>query len=134
MRKPQLRGHIGCMMSVPAGCAILATQCVNSNGVLSEVHMFRLLKLVFWGGVIYLFYQFFTRTAEFARQRRAEAGEPEAVEQGSEGGSRQLRRALNEDAGRAPLTGPGRGETVTTEDASGESVPHIVGRGVTHEG
>ena len=44
-----------------------------------------------------------------------------------------LDRALNDDTGRMMnMTGAGRGTRVMTEDASGTSVPHVVGRGVTH--
>jgi hypothetical protein len=48
------------------------------------------------------------------------------------GRSSDLQRALNDDTGRMMnMTGTGRGTRVTTEDASGTSVPHVVGRGVT---
>ena len=47
-------------------------------------------------------------------------------------GARVLKRALNEDQGRyGALTGGGEGETVTSDESSGTSVPHRVGRGVT---
>jgi hypothetical protein len=41
-----------------------------------------------------------------------------------------LHRALNQDQGRMNVTGPGRGRLEQTEDFTGASSPHRVGRGV----
>ena len=89
--------------------------------------MFKLIKLALYGLIGYALY-------EFLRGLR----EGESVLQGGgmerrQGGGRELDSALEGEGtpGRAQnMTGPGRGQTVTTEEASGESVPHVVGRGV----
>ena len=44
--------------------------------------------------------------------------------------SRALDSAQDRDPMRTNMTGPGRGERIVTEDGTGESVPHSVGRGV----
>ena len=49
-----------------------------------------------------------------------------------QGGSRELNRALDTGTSRMNMTGPARGERVVSEEPSGESVPHTVGRGVIH--
>lgn len=41
-----------------------------------------------------------------------------------------LHSALNRDAGRMSMTGPGRGQRLASEDDSGASASHVVGRGV----
>lgn len=80
--------------------------------------MFKLMKLAFYGLVawsMYQMYQGITEGRTAVRSRRKE-----------------LSRALNQEEGRmAILSGPGRGTTESTEEASGASAPHIVGRGVT---
>ena len=84
--------------------------------------MFKLLKLMVVGLISYAAYEFIRGLLE-----------------GGDGGSGrghggpfspQLGRALDTDAGRTNMTGPARGERVQTEDFTGESVPHFVGRGV----
>ena len=84
--------------------------------------MFGLLKLLAYGLLGYAIYEFF----------RGMSGNAEAATGG--GGRMQLggssSRNIREEAGRANLTGPGRGMDVTTQDDSGESVRRTVGRGV----
>ena len=84
----------------------------------------RLIKLLAYALIGYVFYEMY--------QGMKMAGGRGAHTSGGEGriGSRDLRRALNEDTGRMNVTGPARGTTVATEEASGASMPHVVGRGV----
>lgn len=83
--------------------------------------MFRLIKLAFYGLVGYALYQLFLGIRD------------QAMSQQQAGSSRSdLQEALDKDQGRMMnVTGPGRGTTVSTEESSGTSTPHIVGRGVT---
>lgn len=81
--------------------------------------MFRLIKLsmyVLFGWMLYELYQ----------------GMSQGVSQGSGGGgpSRELNRALNRGSGRMNMTGGGRGESLSSHESDGTSVPHTVGRGV----
>jgi hypothetical protein len=80
----------------------------------------RLLKMMVYAAVGYALYEFIKGMTE----------------NGGEGwneGEYDLDRALNEDTGRSMnMTGPGRGTSVSTEDAAGTSVPHTVGRGVVN--
>jgi hypothetical protein len=84
----------------------------------------RLIKLLAYMLIGYVFYEMY--------QGMKTAGNRGGASMGGGGriGSRALRRALNEDSGRMNVTGPGRGTSVATEDTSGASMPHIVGRGV----
>jgi hypothetical protein len=87
--------------------------------------MFRLLKLAFYfaiGYCIYELYQGFTQGT---------GGGQRAF--GGQGSSRSdLNRALNSDEGRPyNLSGPGVGQQVDVEDASGGRSNRVVGRGVT---
>ena len=86
--------------------------------------MFRLMKLAIYALLGYAIY-------EFLRGLIEGEGATEPVRSG--GGSRQRGRAQDESRGRPGMTGPARGERVRTEEASGESVPHVVGRGVVHK-
>jgi hypothetical protein len=88
--------------------------------------MFRLLKYVLAGLIGYAAYEFIRGLTSDGDggQDRGGIGLPQGP------GSRALNRALNRDTGRSNLTGAGRGERVVTADATGESVPHIIGRGV----
>ena len=86
--------------------------------------MFRLLKLAIYALLGYAIYEFLRGLTE---------GEGTAEPARSGGGSRQRGHALDERTGRPGMTGPARGERVRTEEASGESVPHVVGRGVVHK-
>lgn len=84
--------------------------------------MFKLIKLAFYGLIGYALYEFMRGLMQ--GERALQAGR-------EQGGGRDLDRAL--DDAPAPvqnMTGPARGQTVTTEDSSGESVRHKVGRGV----
>ena len=81
----------------------------------------RLLKLMAYALLGYVLYEFF-RGLTSAEQ--AEAGI------GGQGGSREMKRGVESDAGRMNMTGPARGAQVQTEEPGGTSVPHTVGRGV----
>jgi hypothetical protein len=85
--------------------------------------MFRLVKLAIYGLLGYAIYEF-VRGISSEHGGNAEGNTPEW------GGSRPLKKALNRDTGRSNITGGGRGERVVTVDGQGESVPHMVGRGV----
>lgn len=91
--------------------------------------MFRLMKLAIYGLLGYAIY-------EFVRGMTQSPGVAQATGMGGPqrqtGGSRELNRALNEDPSRSNMTGPARGERVMSQEPSGESVPHVVGRGVVH--
>jgi hypothetical protein len=83
--------------------------------------MYRLMKLAMYALIGYALYELF-----------------QGISQGGRGGGAQWRpgsqldRALNEDQGRyGALTGGGEGETTTSDEPAGTSVPHRVGRGVT---
>ena len=82
--------------------------------------MFRLIKLALYGLIGYAIYEFVRGMTEEQGQG---GGQPT-------GGSRELNRALERDAGRTNVSGAGQGHRVTTEDSSGQSAPHTVGRGV----
>lgn len=88
--------------------------------------MFRLIKLAIYGLLGYAIY-------EFVRGMMQGQDIAQAMGMGGQqgrGGSRELNRALSEDPGRSNMTGPARGERVMSQEPSGESVPHMVGRGV----
>jgi hypothetical protein len=86
--------------------------------------MFRLIKLAIYGLLGYAIY-------EFARGLMAcDAGNERG--NGGKQGSKALNRALDRGENRVNMTGPGRGEREETEEPTGESVPHVVGRGVVH--
>jgi len=102
----------------------------------------RLIKLLAYcllGYVLYEMYQGLKEGAEGGQVGQGERqgggmqrGRGQRMQMGGGGGSGDLNRALNEDTGRMMnMTGAGRGTTVSTEDNSGASVPHVVGRGVT---
>ena len=78
--------------------------------------MFKLMKLAIYGLAGYAAYQIYQGISE-ARSRISD---------------REMQRDLNRsDEGRmGTLTGAGRGSTEQTEEPSGMSTPHIVGRGV----
>jgi hypothetical protein len=84
----------------------------------------RLLKLLAYATVGYAIYQF--------AKGMSDTGESfGGLSRGNGGFGSDLDRALNEDTGRSMnMTGPGRGTSVSTEDTSGTSVSHLVGRGV----
>lgn len=80
--------------------------------------MFGLLKLAFYGLLGWVLYELYQGMQQGSTQR-------------SGGGSRSLRRALNEDQGRMAMSGEGRGTSVSTGEPNGMSMRHTVGRGVT---
>jgi hypothetical protein len=84
--------------------------------------MFKLLKLILVGLISYTAYDFIRGLMD--------DGDDGSDRRQSGPSSPQLGRALEIDAGRTNMTGPARGERVQTEDFTGESVPHFVGRGV----
>ena len=79
--------------------------------------MFGLLKLLAYGLLGYALYEFFR-------------GMSDNADGGGGGGERQMGRNFRDQASRANMTGPGEGRDVTSQDDSGESVRHRVGRGV----
>jgi hypothetical protein len=88
-------------------------------GLLTEVCVFRLIKLALmlaFGFAIYEFYQGLTREPQSRRQG------------GSRGGRQGSDRSVRKGVG--TMTGPGEGQRVQTEDASGAGGSHVVGRGV----
>jgi hypothetical protein len=100
----------------------------------------RLIKLFAYcllGYVLYELYQGLREGSESGMQGQGGQGQGGRMRRGqmqgmSGGGGRDdLNRALNEDTGRMQnMTGTGRGTTVSTEEPSGTSMPHVVGRGV----
>jgi hypothetical protein len=85
--------------------------------------MFKLLKLILVGLISYAAYEFIRGLME-----GGDGGS--GRDQAGPSSSPQLGRALDTDAGRMNMTGPARGERVMTEGSTGESIPHVVGRGV----
>jgi hypothetical protein len=86
----------------------------------------RLLKMMVYAAVGYALY-------EFIKGMSGTGGGGRGADWGNVGYGRDLDRALSEDTGRSMnMTGPGRGMSESTEDASGASVPHLVGRGVVN--
>ena len=85
--------------------------------------MFKLIKLAFYGLIGYAVYEFI---------RGLMQGESAMQAAGiAQGGGREFNRALDRGTSRMQnMTGPARGQSVTTDEPSGESVPHVVGRGV----
>jgi hypothetical protein len=101
--------------------------------------MMRLFKLAAYATLGYVVYQMWQGMREGGRRATAgsssgRAGSGQPAGRSSRAGPRgDLNRALNEDPGRMMnMTGPGRGTVTRSEDElSGQSVPHLVGRGVT---
>lgn len=91
--------------------------------------MFRLVKLAIYGLLGYAIYEF---VRGMTQGQSVGLGQVMGGRQRQTGGSPALDRALNEDPGRSNMTGPARGQRVVSEEPSGESVPHMVGRGVVH--
>jgi hypothetical protein len=109
----------------------------------------RLVKLLAYcalGYVVYEFVQGMRHGSAEQWTRRPQGGEWPAESSrspwssgstgsaGSAGSAADLRRALNEDAGRMNVTGSGRGTTVSVEDAQGGRSNRLVGRGVAEQG
>ena len=93
--------------------------------------MFRLMKLAIYGLLGYAIYEFVRGLMQ--GESIAQAAGMSGMQPGQgQGGSRELNRALDEGASRMNMTGPARGERVMSEEPSGTSVPHAVGRGVIH--
>ena len=79
--------------------------------------MFRLIKLVAYVLAGYMLYELFQGMNAESPTRSRRQVHPGDVDSSTQPGI-------------GTMTGPGEGQRVETEDASGESVPHIVGRGV----
>jgi len=88
--------------------------------------MFRLIKLTLYAAMGYVLYELVMGMVGQGDEMSRQGGRS-----GPSRGNRDLRRALNEDAGRMNLTGTGRGQTVSVEDDSGAQHRQVVGRGVT---
>ena len=83
--------------------------------------MFRLIKLGIYALAGWALYEIF----------QGLTAEPAGAARRQQGGTRNLRRALNTTGGRMEtLTGPGVGLREQTLEPNGGSVPHRVGRGV----
>ncbi|HXE52481.1 MAG TPA: hypothetical protein VN541_05665 [Tepidisphaeraceae bacterium] len=91
--------------------------------------MFKLIKLAIYGLLGYAIYEFMRGLLQGESMLQA-AGMGQGGQR--QGGSRELNSALDGDAGRMNMTGPAQGARVMSEEASGGSVPHVVGRGVVH--
>ena len=89
--------------------------------------MLRLIKLAIYGLLGYAIYEFVRGISQSKPATQAASG---GGNQKQSRGSRQLDRALNEDPARANMTGPARGERVVSHEPTGETVSHVVGRGV----
>lgn len=90
--------------------------------------MFRLIKLAIYGLLGYAIYEFVRGISD----KKPASQAVKSRGQRRQGGSPELNRALNEDPVRSNMTGPARGERITSHEPSGESVSHVVGRGVVH--
>lgn len=92
--------------------------------------MFKLIKLAIYGLLGYALYEFFrgisTETVAGQMQGGGTGSQSRSEGQGqSRGGNSRGAKAAN-----AQWSGPGEGQQVNTEEASGEGAPHKVGRGV----
>ncbi|HEX5244740.1 MAG TPA: hypothetical protein VFW23_15865 [Tepidisphaeraceae bacterium] len=92
--------------------------------------MFKLIKLAIYGLLGYALYEFFRgiSTESAARQMQGAGAGGESHNEGeaqSGGGNSRGAKAAN-----AQWSGPGEGQEVKTEEASGVGAPHKVGRGV----
>ena len=92
--------------------------------------MFKLIKLAIYGLLGYALYEFFRgiSTESVARQMEGAGAGGQSRNEGqaqSRGGDSRGAKAAN-----AQWSGPGEGQEVKTEEASGTGAPHIVGRGV----
>jgi hypothetical protein len=97
----------------------------HTEGALQPEVSMRLIKLFFYATMGYFIYQLFQGMRQPAAAGAGmSAGGRERI------GSRDLRRALNEDEGRMNVTGPARGTTISTEEPGGAQMRHVVGRGV----
>ena len=88
----------------------------------------RLIKLLAYALLGYVIYELFRGMSE----------QPQTVGWRKTGarsrrGSRDLERALNEDTGRMNVTGTGHGTSVSSQETTGASRRHTVGRGVIPE-
>ncbi len=90
--------------------------------------MFKLIKLALYGFIGYALYEFMRGLMEGESILQSGQGEG-----GQGAGARELNRAFEGGGRMQNMTGPARGQTVVTAEASGESVPHRVGRGVVSQ-
>ena len=97
----------------------------------------RLIKLAAYALLGYVLYELFLGISqEHERQQqsgRGQGGREQGGRSQSGGQSRSsqaLDRALNEGTGRMNMTGPGVGAPVATQDPTGATSQHVVGRGV----
>ena len=84
--------------------------------------MFRLMKLAVMALLGYAIYEFFRGLLGYEMGQQSGQGGG----QRSSGGEEQAHRG----AGNMQFSGPGGGQRVETEEASGTTTPHYVGRGV----
>lgn len=95
--------------------------------------MFRLIKLAFYGILGYILYELFLGITQGAEQQQRQGGQGQGGGRSRGGGSPEFQRAANEDPGRMRMSGQGRGQDVETQDATGASSHHRVGRGVVQQ-
>ena len=92
--------------------------------------MFKLIKLAIYGLLGYAIYEFMRGLMQGESMLQA-AGMGQGGQ--DQAGSRELNSALDSsESGRMNMTGPAQGARVMSQEPSGESVPHMVGRGVVH--
>jgi hypothetical protein len=96
--------------------------------------MFKLLKLAALGLLGYALYEFFRGVTTVAAREASQAGLGQGQQQGAGHERQEIQPgdSGNQGAGNMQFSGPGEGQRVQTEEASGTGVPHIVGRGVVH--
>lgn len=87
--------------------------------------MFRLIKLVVLGLLGYAIYEFF-------RGLSGVQTSPSNHRQNTRSGRAGNQPAPHLGSGNQQFSGPGEGKRVETEETTGTSSPHFVGRGVVH--
>lgn len=95
--------------------------------------MFKLIKLAIYGLLGYALYEFFRgiSTETVARQMEGAGAGGQPRNEGNEGQAQSRGGdSRGAKAANAQWSGPGEGQEVKTEEASGIGAPHKVGRGV----
>lgn len=94
--------------------------------------MFRLLRLTAFALLGYALYEFFRGLTTDIEAGPAEQGGGRRAGQSGLRSESQGRGQRSRSQDGQPVTGPGRGMPVQTQDANGGAVPHVVGRGIVH--
>ena len=96
--------------------------------------MFKLIKLAIYGLLGYALYEFFRgiSTQSITPQPQSQPQSADSAAEQRDTGKSRARggNSRRSKAANAQWSGPGEGQEVKTEEASGEGVPHKVGRGV----